>query len=96
MLKNFNETLKDVNGADVLDDGVAVAMKSLVVNALASPEWGRDLPGTKRVTAFALALRLNAGSEQEITPEEAVLIKEACEKQYPSPLVYGRICEFLG
>lgn len=96
MLKNFDETLKDMNNADILDNGVIVTMKSIIVNAITSPEYGRELSGVQRLDAHKLSLRIHAGGEQEITPEDAVLIKQACEKQYPSPLVYGRICEFIG
>jgi hypothetical protein len=71
-------------------------MKNLIVNALANPEFGRGQTGPQRVECFALALNINTGGEQEITAENIVLIKQACEFQYSSPLVYGRICEFIG
>lgn len=104
---NFDSTITDLDGKPVevlpavIRDGAVVTpaeiltLKGVALNALmaALPEE-QHLAGDEKVSRFALAMRVNKGGEQDITPEEAGKIKMLVGKCY-APLVVGRAYELL-
>lgn len=56
----------------------------LAADALLAPVQGSAGPTVDSVsTRWALALKVNAGGEQDITPQEASMIQEAVARSFP-------------
>lgn len=93
---DFSAILLDLNGAAVnksasADDGPAT-LAFVSCEALLAPEQSQS--SEDKVRQFALAIRIVNGGEQEVTPEEATLIKACVGRVYP-PLIVGRAYELL-
>lgn len=98
IIKDLSAKLLNIDGVVMTnsDDGKELTMKSLIVNALLSPSAEQGLTGEKKASRYKLALRLNGGGEQELTPEEIIDIKDVVGKSYPGALMVGRVFDFLG
>lgn len=96
MLVNLNVPLLDIHNQPVVEKGVEVSAKAVVVTALLaafSDEAGLSV--AEKVQRFALAVRLqNASAEVDVSLEDLVLIKKLVGKAY-SPLIVGRVYEIL-
>jgi hypothetical protein len=62
--------------------------------ALVMPDGEKGNPDRK-VSDLILAMKVFAGDEVEITPEEASRLKEKIAAAYPSALVAGQCCQML-
>lgn len=91
--KNFDSTLKTLDGQDALDNGNPVILRNLVTSALLNGADEKTPPGEK-VERYSLAVKLNEGGDQSLTPEQIVLIKGAVGKLY-TPIVVGQLFELL-
>jgi FKBP-type peptidyl-prolyl cis-trans isomerase (trigger factor) len=55
----------------------------------------QDKNADKKVSDLLLAMKVFAGEELEVTPEEASRLKEKIAEAYPSPIVSGQCCQML-
>lgn len=93
MNRDFSTTVKDLDGAPILQNGEPVPVSEPIVNALLAKT--HEMPGTEQLTRFDLAKRINKAGEVDITPEEAALMKDAAAKHLSMILVVGFIRDFL-
>lgn len=95
-IKNFDALIKDMDGKDFIENGKPLAVKTILMNAcIATYSPQKDDPsGEEKAMRFALAVRLNAGGDVEVSPEEIVLLKKLVGYGW-SPLVVGQIYEYL-
>jgi hypothetical protein len=102
MKRNFDHTLKTLDGSDVVDvaaikDGVApvLSMKTVAVNSLmATFEDDRNVSGDEKLNRYLLATRINAGGEVELNAEEILSLKKLIGRGY-NALVVGQAFLFL-
>jgi hypothetical protein len=77
------------------EDGRAMTLKAVCVNALlASFDEDRNMLPEKALARWKLAVRLHAGGDVEVTPEELTEIRARVPKQY-TVLVSGQALEML-
>ncbi|VTZ24362.1 hypothetical protein MPC4_80138 [Methylocella tundrae] len=94
MLIDFSTDILDLSGEPILDAAEkTLKLGALSVNAIMTPKSA--LSGEENVKRLGLALRINAGGEIEVTPEEAALIKKCAAEAFLSPLIVGRMFEAL-
>lgn len=88
---DFSKPIADLDGKPVED----LTLRVVALNALMAmlPDEQR-LPGDKKVERFALAMRVNAGGEVDVSAEDAALMKDLIGKVYGA-LVVGRAYEML-
>lgn len=56
-----------------------------------------ERPGAEeKAKLFALSIKVNSTHDPQLTPSEITRIIERVEKVFPSPLIYGRVREYLG
>jgi hypothetical protein len=93
MLKDFDAALKEISGENAIDgNGSVVTMKVVIVNALFSGD--ENASGDDKAHRYILGMRINNGGVQELSIEDAVLIKKLIGN-HPMPLVVGQVYEFL-
>lgn len=104
---NFDSTINDLDGkpvettAAVMKDGVQIkpaeylTLKTVALNSLMAvlPDE-QHLSGEEKAVRFALAMRVNVGGEQDLTPEEVSKLKGLIGKCYGA-LAVGRAYEIL-
>lgn len=98
MKVNLDQFLVDFEGdpLKILETDELWTLKKAVVNVLSAPIDGdRNVDPEKAVARWRLAVRLQAGGEQEVSPEEAAEIRGRLPKVYPSALLSGQACEML-
>ncbi len=104
---DFSQTLKDLNGnnvilqADEKGNPLLIATLGNVVNtALMAPnrkhhEQG-PMPGMEALKVFSLALRIHEAKEPiDVTAEEVVLMKEKVAEFYNLPFIVGHAWNML-
>lgn len=96
MKVDFNQVLKDFEGDPLKNDkNKEWTLKTAAVSALATAlEEDKGMTADKAVARYKLALRLQEGGEQELSPEEATEIRNRLAKCY-SILISGQACEML-
>ncbi len=97
---NLLQELKTLEGEvlKIAREGKAeepMTLKNPCINALMGAyEDERNLSGEEKVKRYELATKIQAFSEVEFTPEEAVLVRKLVAKAY-SPLVVGQVWKML-
>jgi hypothetical protein len=102
MKRNFDFVFKNLNGTELKDgDSAAIgidaslSLKSVSVNSLmATFEADKNLSGDEKLKRYLLAVKINAGSEVDLTAEEITLLKVLIGRSYP-PLVVGQAYLYL-
>lgn len=93
MTKDLDVPMLDMDGEQVTDRVKGVdrpaTIKNFIVNSLALLN-GEQISGEEKMIRYKLAMRLNEGGEQELTPEELVLIKKTVGTMY-APLIVGQV-----
>lgn len=93
---NFDQILVDLSEKDLIDSEKKVlTLKKVATDALlaANPNE-QGVSGEDKAKRYELAVRLVKGGEQEISVEEAVLLKELIGKAY-SPIVVGQVYKII-
>lgn len=76
MKANLDQAILDLDGRPLKDGEKMVTLRTGVVLALSTPlEEDRNLSADETVKRWKLCMTLYAGGEQEITPEDAALIR---------------------
>lgn len=88
---DFSKPITDLDGKPVED----LTLRVVALNALMAmlPDE-QNLPGDQKVARFALAMRVNAGGEVDVSPEDIALMKTLIGKTYGA-LAVGRAYEIL-
>lgn len=95
MKVNFNVALKDFGGTEVFENGVAIILKKLVVDALNITSEQDNPSGEEKMKRFLLAKKIYLSEDSvDITVEEATKIKELIGKHF-APIAVGNIFELL-
>jgi len=89
--RDANGVVKDENDKPVLEL-VDVSLSKLAANALLFPV--KDDKGEDKAKKYLLAVKCYGAEEIDLTPEEAVLIKECISLSYP-PIVVGQAWAIL-
>lgn len=91
MLRNFDQTIKDLEGNPVKDDKEnVITLKSIAIGALmASYQDEQNLSGEEKFKRYNLALKINAGGPVEISAEDLSDLKKLIGKGF-SVLAVGQ------
>lgn len=97
MLLNVTETLKQMNGQDILEvdekgESIPATVRTACVNALLAPVDKEA--GTEKVKKYDLAMRIYKEDKVELSAEECALIKEQSGKLF-APIVVGQLFNIL-
>jgi len=96
MTKNLDIPVHDLDGEQAIDRVRGVdrpaTVKHFIVNALALVN-GEQVSGEEKMRRYKLAMRLNEGGEQDLTPEDLSLIKSVIGVMY-APLIVGQIYDW--
>jgi hypothetical protein len=94
---NFDEKINDLSGNPLKNQfdtkGGDMTLGSICVQGLIAVEDG-DRDGNEKFKRYELAMRLNKGGEQNLTNEDAVLIKKQIGRFF-SVLVVGQAYNLL-
>lgn len=97
MPKNLDHVIVDLDGKPIAQDdsgkGKHADIRFVAVNALLASVPGDNPTGDEKAQRYALAIRINAGGEQEFTPEELALVKRLVGQVY-GPLIVGQVYEW--
>lgn len=95
MKVDFNTQFKSVNGIPLIDqDKLPITLASVVVNSLLAVNQNQQT-GEHKLKLWLLSKKITEASEPlDITPEEAVLIREEVARCQP-PVLSGQTWEFL-
>lgn len=92
MIKNFDISVKTMDGKEMLDGGkTPMLMKNIIMEVLLVNEQGLD--GPAKVSRYNLAKKVSEGGDANYTVEELSDIKTAVGK-YAVPLVVGQILPY--
>ena len=99
MKANFDAVLLDLDGEPIKEAGKkdepAITLKAACLRALCTPlEEDRGLTGEQSFKRLELARRINKGGEQEIDPEDAVLLRNRAAKVWIVEIA-GQVYELL-
>lgn len=94
MKKNLDKKITTLKGEDVPVNGEPSTVRQVVVDSLLAQMPNENPAANEKVDRYKLAVRLNDGGEQELSPEEIVLIKKLVGKNY-GPLVVGQVFALL-
>lgn len=90
---NFETPLKSLDDKDIETgkegEKKPFLLKHACIEALMGDLQGENQTGEQKLKRATLAKRIYDGSEIEITPEEATLIKERIGKAYSAIVVYS-------
>lgn len=87
---DFSREIHDLAGKPISENGVPVTLGSVCSGALLMPYPDeRNVSGEDKVKRFRLAEKVYAGGLQDITVEDAALLKQLLAKAY-TPLIVGR------
>lgn len=99
MLKNFNTNLLDYENNAISEAGKPVTMRSIIVNTINLASDNAQIDGEEKYKRYALAQRIANTTEEDaeinVSVEEVVLIKKCFNNTHLSPLVIGRVFDFL-
>jgi hypothetical protein len=92
---DFSKPILTVNDEPMARSNVDTSPVDLawvaVTSLLADSDEGYDA----KVRAFALARRINGGGEQDITPEDSIIIRDRISKAFKNVTVVARAVEAL-
>lgn len=93
---NFDSTLKHIDGKDLtIKEGVGLTLKAACIESLMQiTDSDRNASGEVKFKRYELAVKVSAGGEVEITPEEATMLKERVGEVY-GPAVVGPAYKLL-
>lgn len=91
MLKNFDKTIKNIDGSDIVENGKTAKMSTAICNALMVSDEGS---GEEKLQRYNLAVKINAGGDIDLSVNDCHLIKRLVEK-YHGPLIVGQIIPIL-
>lgn len=93
MKVNVAKELKTFDGVAMRNEAnETITLKSLLVNALLTPEQKDD--GITKVMKYELAKIIHGSAEVDFDEKQIVMLKEVCGKMY-GPLAVGQIYEAL-
>ncbi len=93
-IKNFDATIKNFDGTEVLDAGKPIQLKSFIVNALTAEFTDERVTGDEKLRRFKLAEAVYKGGDIELKIEDMSLIKDLVGKAY-SALIVGQVYQVL-
>lgn len=74
---NFDSVLKHISGENLKTNGEDLTLKGASIEALiAIAESDRNATGEDKFKRYEIAMKVNAGGEVELTPEEVAVIKK--------------------
>ena len=79
----------------VVDPGYEYTFRHAFNRALGPQQEDAGLNDDEKLKIFRLHLKIAKGGEVDLTADEVVLLKKRVSKAF-NPLIYGRVCEFLG
>jgi hypothetical protein len=92
---DFTTVLSGLDGKPLVAEGVpTMTLGEVAANALVNSYKDENPTGQEKVKRWALALRIHAASEVELTADEVKLIKDLVAKLY-GPLVVGQVWSIL-
>lgn len=93
---NFDHAMIDIDGTAIkAEGGKPLMLKQVSTIALTGNLPGEDrLGGEEKFLRYKLAMKISAGGEVELTPEEAAKIKHVIGLAY-GPVIVGRAFEVL-
>lgn len=91
MIKNFDKTIKNIDGTDIVENGKAGKMATAICNALMVSD---ECSGEEKLQRYNLAVKVNAGGDTDLSVNDCHLIKRLVEK-YHGPLIVGQIIPIL-
>ncbi len=94
---NFDAVLCDLAGEPMKGEveDATIQLKTISINALlASYQDEQTLSGEDKLSRYKLAQKIHVGGEQELSAEEASLLKRLIGKGY-SPLIVGQTYEMI-
>jgi hypothetical protein len=95
MKVNFDSKLLHLDGQVLKNRDADFTLKSAAIEALMNiAESDRTAKGEDKFKRYELAVKVNAGGEVEITPEEATLLKQRIGEVY-GPAVIGPAYKLL-
>ena len=106
---DLTTALVELNGAAVMrppregevdEKGVPVpqpfTLRELLVNALIAVYQNENPDGMEKMKRLRLARRcFEADKPIAFSVDEIVMLKKLADKCYPSPILYGQVCEIL-
>lgn len=95
------DQIKDMDGKVVHSDEAqtkVLTVKDVLIVCLGTPLKGDDEEtGEVRINKFNIMKSLHTDKpEIELESKEITLLKDRVLKVYPSPIIYGRMCEAFG
>lgn len=95
MKVNLDQLILDLEGKPIKDGEKLITLRTGVVLALSTPlEEDRNLGADETVKRWKLCVALYVGGEQEITPEDAALIRARLPKVW-TVIPAGQAIEML-
>jgi hypothetical protein len=92
---DFTAVLSGLDGKPLVAEGVpSMTLGEVVANALVNQFKDENPSGQDKVKRWALALRIHAAKDIELTADEVKLIKDLVAKAY-GPLVVGQVWSIL-
>lgn len=92
---NLDQHIRDLNGKQITDGDSALTLRHGVVFALQTPmDEDKGMSPDKAVERWKLCMRLHSGGEQDISPEDAALIRSRLVKVWAVVLA-GQAIEML-
>lgn len=85
---NVDTVLKQLNGLPLKEGDNDFTLKSAAIEALMLMSPDDQAGGEEKFSRYNLAIKVNAGGEVELTPEEAAMIKQRIGKIF-GPSVLG-------
>lgn len=97
MKVKVTETLLDYTGKPLKgDNDKDLTYRDVFLIALNGSLPGEQTLKEEKAVTFSLSKKVAESDEVEIPTLDAARIIERVNVMYPSPLVYGRVCEILG
>lgn len=95
MRLDFSTTLLGLDGKPLKEGDKEVRLGEFCATALLTPyQDEKELSGDEKVKRFKIAEKIYNGGEQDLTIEEAALLKKLVAKAF-APLIVGRIYGLL-
>ncbi|MDI1227387.1 MAG: hypothetical protein PSY14_06870 [bacterium] len=86
--------LKRMNGEPLQQDGKPLTAGTIIVDVLSANYVDEKIDGSQKVDRYKLAVRINEGGPQPLSPKEIVLIQQLLAKTM-GPLIVGPLYELL-
>lgn len=95
MKVDFSKPILSMKNEPIIEEGKPITLSTICSSALLMPyEDEKNLSGDEKVKRFKLASQVYDSGEQEITIEDASLLKKLIAKAY-TPLIVGRAYALL-